>query len=320
MPLSIPHPVDKNRRYDFRNAYPNENDPELSVSNFSRLHETRMTDVFRGQLSEPCNGSTDIVCKLAYGLNNVKKLEREAGLYRGKLKALQKTVVPTCHGYFVGHTDDGIIGCLVLDYCGEPVDLVFSALNRDFRCVSILEAVSYSQCICRLDLVDGMTQIHEAGISHNDFGEHNVLDHSGVPIIIDFEDAIEEVCQCKMEIIENALSPHPADFDCKELFDVCQSLRVWKPCASLTYTCSPDLQLTHSQRLYVMAVNWSMSTSSKTCMNSSRWHLRTGRDSVPTVRHIKLSRIIRRNITLNNTKQSWQREVGDDFSYRPVVI
>ena len=192
-----------------------------------------MTDVFRGQLSEPCNGSTDIVCKLAYGLNNVKKLEREAGLYRGKLKALQKTVVPTCHGYFVGHTDDGIIGCLVLDYCGEPVDLVFSALNRDFRCVSILEAMSYSQCICRLDLVDGMTQIHEAGISHNDFGEHNVLDHSGVPIIIDFEDAIEEVCQCKMEIIENALSPHPADFDCKELFDVCQSLRVWKPCASL---------------------------------------------------------------------------------------
>ncbi|ETW75426.1 hypothetical protein HETIRDRAFT_331517 [Heterobasidion irregulare TC 32-1] len=213
MPLSIPHPVDKNRRYDFPNAYPNENDPELSVSNFSRLHETRMTDVFRGQLSEPCNGSTDIVCKLAYGLNNVRKLEHEAGLYRGKLKALQKTVVPTCHGYFVGHTDDGIIGCLVLDYCGGPVDLVFSALPRSFR----------------LDLVDAICHIHEAGIVHNDFAERNVLDHNGVPIIIGFEDAIEEVCSCKMEIIENALSPHPADFDCKELFDVCQDLGVWKP-------------------------------------------------------------------------------------------
>ena len=233
MPLSIPHPVDEDRRFDLPNAFPNENDPELLVSNFLRLHETRTTDVFRGQLEEPCHGSTDIVCKLAYGLNNVKKLEREARLYEGKLKALQKTVVPTCHGYFVGHTEEGIIGCLVLDYCGEPVDLVFSALPRNFRCVSILEAMSDSQCVYRLDLVDAICHIHEAGIVHNDFAERNVLDHNGVPIIIDFEDAIEEVCSCKMEIIENALSPHPADFDCKELFDVCQDLGVWKPCASL---------------------------------------------------------------------------------------
>ena len=138
MPLSVPHPVKKNHRFDLPNAYPNGDDLELSVSNLVRLHETRTTDVFRGQLSEPCNGLTDIVCKLAYGLNNVKRLEREAGLYRGKLKALQKKVVPTCHGYFVGHTEDGIIGCLVLDYCGNPVELIFSALDRDFRCVPIL--------------------------------------------------------------------------------------------------------------------------------------------------------------------------------------
>lgn len=92
-------------------------------------------EVFRGQLSEPCNGSTDIVCKVAYGSNNIQRLEREARLYLGKLKALQNKVVPTCHGYFVGFTEEGLIGCLVLDYCGNPVNLVFSALDREFRCV-----------------------------------------------------------------------------------------------------------------------------------------------------------------------------------------
>ena len=92
-------------------------------------------EVFCGQLLEPCNGSTDIVCKVVYGSNNIQRLEQEARLYQGKLKALQNKAVPTCHGYFVGFMEEGLIGCLVLDYCGNPVDLVFSALDREFRCV-----------------------------------------------------------------------------------------------------------------------------------------------------------------------------------------
>ena len=78
-----------------------------------------------------------------------------------------------------------------------------------------------------------MCQIHRAGIRHNGFAEYNVLDHSGVPIVIGFEDATEEVCQCKMEIIVDAFTPHPPDFNCKELFDVCQELEIWKPCTHL---------------------------------------------------------------------------------------
>ena len=89
------------------------------------------------------------------------------------------------------------------------------------------------QRVCRFDVVDAMCQIHRAGIRCNDFAEYNVLNRNGVPIIIDFEDATEEVCQCKMEIIEDAFTPHPPDFNCKELFDVCQELEIWKPCTYL---------------------------------------------------------------------------------------
>ncbi|ETW75425.1 hypothetical protein HETIRDRAFT_331650 [Heterobasidion irregulare TC 32-1] len=74
-----------------------------------------------------------------------------------------------------------------------------------------------------------MCQIHRAGIRHHGFAKYNVLDNSRVPIVIGFEDATEEVCQYKMEIIVDAFTPHPPDFNCKELFDVCQELEIWKP-------------------------------------------------------------------------------------------
>ena len=97
----------------------------------------------------------------------------------------------------------------------------------------LCETMPIPQRVCRFDVVDAMCQIHRAGIRYNDFAEYNVLNRNGVPIIIDFEDATEEVCQCKMEIIEDAFTPHPPDFNCKELFDVCQELEIWKPCTYL---------------------------------------------------------------------------------------
>ncbi|THH15992.1 hypothetical protein EW146_g4578 [Bondarzewia mesenterica] len=129
----------------------------------------------------------------------------------GKLKHLQGVGIPTCHGYLLGTVDEEMVGVLVLSYCGKPVEHFFSTLDPEFKS----------------DLIDIFLAIHFSGVSHNDIAECNVLDWNGKPVVIDFEDSTEEECGLKMPIKEGALSPGRADFDCKELHQLCIDLTVW---------------------------------------------------------------------------------------------
>ena len=140
MPLSLP-PIqaleeNRNQRFTLRNADPNSgSDPDLVVTALELLHEGRRKEVYRGTLSEPIEDAPYVACKVAYGQNAMRKLRHEAALYQGRLKPLQDAWVPICYGYFVGDTDEGLTGCLILDYCGEPVNTRFSCLGYDFRYV-----------------------------------------------------------------------------------------------------------------------------------------------------------------------------------------
>ena len=140
MPLSLP-PIqaleeNRNQRFTLRNADPNSgSDPDLVVTALELLHEGRRKEVYRGTLAEPIEDAPYVACKVAYGQNAMRKLRHEAALYQGRLKPLQDAWVPICYGYFVGDTDEGLTGCLILDYCGEPVNTRFSCLGYDFRYV-----------------------------------------------------------------------------------------------------------------------------------------------------------------------------------------
>ena len=62
-----------------------------------------------------------------------------------------------------------------------------------------------------------------------DVSERNVLNCNGIALVIDFEDATEEECERKMDVVVNSIRPHPARFGCQELFELTKELELWKP-------------------------------------------------------------------------------------------
>ncbi|THH16001.1 hypothetical protein EW146_g4580 [Bondarzewia mesenterica] len=212
-------------------------DQDLEVSGLTLLHEGNQMDVYRCTLSAPISGESCVVCKIAIGSVAMKRLRREARYYQGKLKHLQGSRIPTCHGYFVGTVDDEMVGVLVLSYCGKRVERMFSAWDPKFKS----------------DLIDVFLEIHLAGVSHNDVAERNVLDWNGKPIVIDFEESSDEECGLKMPIEEGALKPEAAEFNCTELHELCTDLRIWKPSpARLLWhrsACSPVRYFSRTSRV-----------------------------------------------------------------------
>ena len=72
-------------------------------------------------------------------------------------------------------------------------------------------------------------EIHNAGVCHMDVSERNVLGCNGIPLVIDFEDATEEECERKSDVVVNSIRLHPAKFGCKKLFELIKELELWKP-------------------------------------------------------------------------------------------
>ncbi|KAA1473262.1 hypothetical protein DENSPDRAFT_266522 [Dentipellis sp. KUC8613] len=170
--------------------------------------------VFRGQLVCPSTGfQRDAVCKLAYGQRYMTRVATEARLYSGKLKRLQGVYVPQYHGHFVGQTDEGPASCIVLDYCGKELDLLFLAMPVEFKRA----------------LICAMSAIYDAGIRHFDIRNRNVLNNNGLPVVIDFGEAEDHVCERTMEIVEGVAAPMDYHFGCDELHQLCIDLRIWKP-------------------------------------------------------------------------------------------
>ena len=150
MPLSLPPiqamPENHNQRFILRNDDPNGgDDPDLLITELELLHEGHRKEVYRGTLAEPIEDALYVACKVAYGQNAMRKLRHEAALYQGRLKPLQDAWVPICYGYFVGETDEGLTGCLVLGYCGKALDIRFSYLEHKFKYVCFLRAVRYER-------------------------------------------------------------------------------------------------------------------------------------------------------------------------------
>ncbi|KAA1473269.1 hypothetical protein DENSPDRAFT_266736 [Dentipellis sp. KUC8613] len=190
--------------------------PKLILRDAALVHINNRCDVrvFRGRLACSSTGfQRDVICKLAYGQRSMTGVATEARFYSGKLQHLQGVYVPQYHGHFVGRTDEGPASCIILDYCGKELDLLFLALPIDFKRA----------------LICAMLAIHDAGVRHFDIRNRNVLNNNGFPMVIDFGEAEDHVCEREMEIIENVAAPMDYHFGCDELHQLCIDLRIWKP-------------------------------------------------------------------------------------------
>jgi hypothetical protein len=78
-----------------------------------------------------------------------------------------------------------------------------------------------------MDLVNNLVWLHEVGLRHCDISEDNVLDNDGLPFIIDLEHAVTHTCGLKMSIQQGELRPRQSEFDCDELYILCDDTKIW---------------------------------------------------------------------------------------------
>lgn len=120
-------------------------EPELHFRCTKRniLHDGH-SKVLRGTLSggEAYIGLTDVVCKWVVLDAGVERLRQEAELYATKLAPLQGVYIPKFLGFFSASVP-GIGGemlpaaCMLLEYCGKPIQGWLSHQPMELRCVVI---------------------------------------------------------------------------------------------------------------------------------------------------------------------------------------
>ncbi|KAJ2972942.1 hypothetical protein NUW54_g12163 [Trametes sanguinea] len=61
------------------------------------------------------------ICKIDCGRQRANVLKDEADVYRDKLAHLQGKWVPKLYGCYLGETNEGLTGILIMEDCGQPL-------------------------------------------------------------------------------------------------------------------------------------------------------------------------------------------------------
>ena len=92
-----------------------------------------------------------------------------------------------------------------------------------------------------MDVMDAVSQLHLAGVAHNDLSSGNVLllptPNGRKPRIADFDHAEKHICRRQLEIIEGAPAPPRSLFGCPELWEFANKLGIWRSRTCLS-TCT----------------------------------------------------------------------------------
>lgn len=121
---SVLHPVDE--------GY-SEIAEDLIIRNATAFHWGHDAVVYKGELSRGDHSTEEVVLKfIATSRQDAcSALEREFSFYGKELKSIQGTVVPICYGLFRSQNNRSI--CLVLQYCGKPLEMAFNLTDMDLR-------------------------------------------------------------------------------------------------------------------------------------------------------------------------------------------
>ena len=89
-----------------------------------------------------------------------------------------------------------------------------------------------------------MTEIHRAGVQHNDFEDNDfrhvlIRGKDDLPIvrIVDFDRSTPHECGVKMPVKMGDYAPSEREFGCGELHDIAYTAGAWTP--GERFTCSP---------------------------------------------------------------------------------
>ncbi|KAA1469175.1 hypothetical protein DENSPDRAFT_815960 [Dentipellis sp. KUC8613] len=209
------------------NAVAQQDNPIYFALEHCALFDTRHAgevQLFRGRLANSLVPQDErfphnAIYKVAYGLEAIKVLYAEGSFYMNQLKPLQGDAVPRCFGFLAG--DDFVsrksVACLVLEDCGKPVDGVFRNQTHEMK----------------QKIMNAVVKLHDAGITHGNLEEDNVLeDEHGRISIIDFDIEWAKVghqCHRTRNPVVGELACYPQSFYCDEIWNFCERMGLWKP-------------------------------------------------------------------------------------------
>ncbi|EPQ50079.1 hypothetical protein GLOTRDRAFT_141631 [Gloeophyllum trabeum ATCC 11539] len=198
----------------------------IDIDTTEEIHHNSRTTVYRGQTQ---GIRALLVLKFAHSVQALEDLRREASLYQKQLFRLQGTVIPICYGFFEAVHDTFPLGCLILEDCGDPPDIIFPFLPMVTRFVCRIvfcHSITHNQRV-RITILRYLQEIHRCGVVHQDFRERNVVLRDGKPRIIDFDRVSPHKGGCTMEIRKLPSVPHNREVDCNDIYCYCYDFQIW---------------------------------------------------------------------------------------------
>lgn len=196
--------------------------------------------------------SLDVICKVVSMSYNNNRIAHELFFYK-KLEDLQGRKIPECFGMFEGQINGERVECLVLEYCGEPVE--------DFRTTS---------WEFREELVDIVHELHAQNIHHGGLYKENILYRQRLepdgatasieaplsgkhiePVLINFGNASLgfqcDAMKTNQRIQLRVEEPQAKDLiGCQQLLRFARSISAWYPSTFKLQKCSVPIELRDS--------------------------------------------------------------------------
>ncbi|KAJ7782506.1 hypothetical protein DFH07DRAFT_728103, partial [Mycena maculata] len=155
----------------------------------------------------------DAVLKMDLNGKRKKDFLKEAIEYQTRAKDLQGLIFPVFYGCFQARIGLTTITCLVVEYCGEPMEQFLDEIDNPFL-GELLLAVAW---------------MHEHGLRHGDLCERNILVHNRHPRIIGLESAESHDCGLLVKAAHGAIIPISQEFGCDEIHDLVRRMGFWRP-------------------------------------------------------------------------------------------
>ncbi|TDL16552.1 hypothetical protein BD410DRAFT_755325 [Rickenella mellea] len=188
------------------------NEPPVYFMDGEEIHRGNGIRVSRGKLHR--EGDTlDVAVKFDFYKTRHADLVEEASLYEKQAKAAQGTALPVFYGIYHGTVDSRSITCLILEYCGSPMENSLDEASEEFS----------------FKVAKRLMTLHSAGLQHNDISESNIVVNNDEPRLIDLGHATLHTCKRTLDIEPNELRPTMLKFGCRELHNFASQQGIWEP-------------------------------------------------------------------------------------------
>ncbi|KAF8152659.1 hypothetical protein B0H34DRAFT_861830 [Crassisporium funariophilum] len=188
------------------------------IDKVSEIYEGDHNTVYRALLlGHESGGQRSIVLKTDVNARYPRSamFSQEALRYEKDLTRLQGTHIPCFYGLFQATMYDKLVSVLLLEDCGESINL------HDHKSLSHSDKVQIFKLF---------TKLHGSRFAHHDFAGRNIVkNQDGKFFLLDLEHSTPHKCEARLTVLFGDFAPGREAFGCPELYDVAIALDFWLP-------------------------------------------------------------------------------------------